>query len=147
MCRIKYIGFKGEKNTSCILTRYLSESPYLLTNSSGGIRKDIELLDNDCDFLVMFGVDKNLKDIVRIEAVAEMGRDKLTSNLDLSAISTQLSDEGIANYLCDKPSHYLCNEAYWLVLRKFGGNAVFIHIPSIKNMNSDFLEKMKKAVG
>ncbi len=105
------------------------------------------MLDNDCDFLVMFGVDKNLKDIVRIEAVAEMGRDKLTSNLDLSAISTQLSDEGIANYLCDKPSHYLCNEAYWLVLRKFGGNAVFIHIPSIKNMNSDFLEKMKKAVG
>lgn len=147
MCRRKYIGFKGERNASCVLARYLSESAYLLTNSFGGIRKDIELLDSGLDFLVMFGIDKNLKDSVRIEAAAEIGRDRLVSNLDLSAISARLSAEGISNDLCDEPSHYLCNEAYWLALRKFHGNAVFIHIPSIKNMNSDFLEKMKKAVG
>ncbi len=141
------IGFKGKNNASYILANYLCEDPYLLTNSFDGLKKDIEKIDEKFDYVLMFGIDKNLKDKVRIENIAEKDNCRLSSNLCLNEISKQLSEVGIQNYISDNPTHYLCNEAYWYVLGKFNGKAVFIHIPSIKNMNEEFLKKMKLALG
>lgn len=141
------IGFKGKNNASCILSNYLCESPYLLTNSFGGLKNDLEQMDNNFDYVLMFGIDKNLKDMVKIESVAQKENCRLVSSLELHDISKRLSAEGIRNSLSDKPTHYLCNEAYWYALRKFNGKAVFIHIPSIKNINEEFLIKMKLALG
>ncbi len=143
MERKLYVGFKGKTNASSVLVNYLSESPYLLTNSFGGLKKDIEQLDNDFDAVIMFGIDKNLKDRVRIEAVAEKEGCELVSNIDLENLSHGLDAVGITNNICYRPTHYLCNEAYWFALQKFNGNAIFIHIPSIKNIDEKFLEKMK----
>ncbi len=131
------IAFKGINNASCILANYLCASPYLLTNSFNGLKKDIEKLDNDFDFVLMFGIDKTLKNRVRIEAVAEIENSRLSSSVDLNDISKRLSNAGIDNYVSVEPKHYLCNEAYWYALGKFNGNAVFIHIPSIKNICVD----------
>ena len=72
MCKKIYIGFKGKTNTSCILASTISKDHYLLTNSFSGIKKDIELLDDSYDLVIMFGIDKNLKNIVRIEQVAKI---------------------------------------------------------------------------
>ena len=95
------------------------------------------------DFVILFGIDKNLTDTVRIEKVAEKDT-KCCSVLNLENISAQLDAVGISNYLSNKPTHYLCNAAYWHLLRKFKGNAVLIHIPSIKNINENFIERLKQ---
>ncbi len=141
------IGFKGKNNASYVLSNYLNESPYLLTNSFVGLKNDIELLNDNFDYVLMFGVDKNLKDSVRIESVAEKDNCRVVSRLDLNIILKRLKVEGIESSLSDKPTHYLCNEAYWYALRKFNGKVVFIHIPSLKNINQEFLDKMKLALG
>lgn len=142
-----YIGFKGKNNASAILVEYLSEKPYLLTNSFGGVKKDIESLADNYDYVLMFGVDNSLKDSVRIESVAEREGVCLLSDLDLNDISKRLSTVGVMNYISNTPTHYLCNEAYWFSLQKFQGKVVFIHIPTVKNISDVFLEKMKKALG
>lgn len=141
-----YIGFKGKNNASCILVQSLSKNIYLLTNSFGGLKKDIELLDPDYDCIIMFGIDKNLKDTIRIEKAAQDDKGmKLFSALNLEDISERFNAVGITNALSDRPTHYLCNEAYWLILQKYNKKAVFIHIPSIRNIDKIFIEKIKQA--
>lgn len=146
MCSQKVLltGFKGKNNSSSILVQSISENYSLLTNSFEGLKKDIEAINEGFDLLIMFGCDKNLKDSVRIERFAEKNGERIASGLDLKNISTRLGKAGIENCISDTPSHYLCNEAYWYALQKFNGKAVFIHIPTIKNLNDDFIDKMKK---
>lgn len=146
MNRKLYIGFKGKNNVSCILAKSISEDSYLLTNSFEGLKRDVDSLSCAYDSVILFGIDKNLTDTVRIERVAEKDT-KCCSVLNLENISAQLDAVGISNYLSDKPTHYLCNAAYWHLLRKFKGNAVLIHIPSIKNINKHLMEGIKLALG
>ena len=142
-----YIGFKGKNNASSTLAGDLSEEPYLLTNSFSGVKRDIEYLQDSYDYVLMFGVDKNLKNSVRIESVAEREGVCVSSDLDLVDISKQLSTAGVINYISNTPTHYLCNEAYWYTLQKYKGKVVFIHIPTKKNLSGDFFDKMRKALG
>ena len=141
-----YIGFKGKNNSSCILAKSISADSYLLTNSFEGLKRDIESLNCSYDSVILFGIDKNLTDAVRIERVAEKDT-KHYSVLNLENMSAQLEAIGVSNYLSDKPTHYLCNAAYWYLLRKFNGKAVLIHIPSIKNINERLMEGIKLALG
>ena len=138
-----HIGFKGKNNASCILVKSISADSYLLTNSFEGLKRDIDFLDHSYDCIILFGIDKNLVDTVRIEKVAEK-ETKEYSLLNLENISAQLDAVGISNCLSDKPTHYLCNAAYWYLLRKFNGKVVLIHIPSIKNINKCFIEKFNQ---
>jgi len=96
---------------------------------------------------LMFGVDKNLKNSVRIERVAEREGIRLYSELDLEDISKRLTTAEVRNSISDIPTHYFCNEAYWFSLQKYKGKAMFIHIPTTKNADGCFLEKMKEALG
>ncbi len=146
MNNVLYIGFKGKNNASSILAEYLSLSPYLLTNSFEGVRKDLERINGNYDYVLMFGIDTNLKDSVRIERVARRQGVTLVSALNLEDIAKRLEQAGIENAVAEVPTQYLCNEAYWFALRKFVGKAVFIHIPPMKYIDGDFLEKMKKAL-
>ena len=104
MNNILHIGFKGKNNASCILVKSISADSYLLTNSFEGLKKDIDLLNRSYDYVILFGIDKNLIDTVRIEKVAEK-ETKEFSALNLDAISAQLDTVGISNYLSDKPTH------------------------------------------
>jgi len=146
MNRKLYIGFKGKNNASCILVKSISAESYLLTNSFEGLKKDIESLSCSYDSVILFGIDKNLTDSVRIERVAEIDTQHY-SVLNLEDMSSQLEAVGVSNYLSDMPTHYLCNAAYWYLLRKFKGKAVLIHIPSIKNINKQLIEGIKLAFG
>ena len=149
MCSQKVLltGFKGKNNSSANLVQAISENYRLLTNSFDGLKKDIEEIDDNPEFLIMFGCNKNLKDSVRIERFAEKNGEKIASGIALENISGSLEKAGIKNCISDTPSHYLCNEAYWHALRKFNGKVVFIHIPTIKNIDDSFIDKMKKFVG
>ena len=142
MNRELHIGFKGKNNASCILVKSISANSYLLTNSFDGLKRDIDSLSCSYDSVILWGIDKNLTDTVRIERIAEKNA-KYCSVLNLENISAQLDAVGISNYVSDKPTHYLCNAAYWYLLCKFKGNAVLIHIPSIKNINKHLMESIK----
>lgn len=142
-----YIGFKGKNNAAFTLVGYLSECPCLLTNSYGGVKRDIECLTDNYDYVLMFGVDKHLKNTVRIERVAEREGIRLRSGLELEDISKRLTTAGVRNSISDTPTQYLCNEAYWFSLQKYRGKVVFIHIPTTKNIDDSFFEKMKVALG
>ena len=60
---ILYIGFKGAHNSSYQLVQSISSSnKLLLTNSFNGIKKDLGNIGLESyDFIVMFGINKNLK--------------------------------------------------------------------------------------
>ena len=66
--------------------------------------------------------------------------------MDLENIPKNLAAAEINNFISDSPGHYFCNAAYWYALQKFNSRAVFIHIPTIKNIDDDFIDKMKKFV-
>jgi hypothetical protein len=138
-----FVGFKGKNNASSILVRALSQDCILLTNSFIGLKKDIdEIADTSLD-LFMFGIDKRLQNIIRIESYAEKDRQRIYTKMDIDSIAIKFDNNGIDYFISKKATHYLCNEAYWYALKKFDGRAVFIHIPSIKYINKDFIDKMK----
>ena len=117
-----------------------------MKNSFNGLKRDIEALSPVYDSVILFGIDKNLTDTIRIEMVAEKDTREF-SMLNLEDVSAQLEAAGVSNYLSTKPTHYLCNEAYWYLLRKYHGKAVLIHIPSSKNLNENLIAGLKYVFG
>ncbi len=141
-----YVGFKGKNNASSLLVEELSGNRLLLTNSFLGLKKDIDNIDKSFNTLYMFGIDKNLRNKVRIEMVAEREGIKRHTNMDVVNIVQLLEKAGIDNYTSEIPTHYLCNEAYWHALEKFGGEVVFIHIPPVQYIDECFIERIKLAL-
>lgn len=117
---------------------------FLLTNSFEGVKRDIEAIEGNYDFVIMFGCDKSLKSCVRIERFAEKDGIKCQTRLDVKLLSETLVRDGVENIISETPTHYLCNEAYWYALQKFEGRVVFIHIPTLKNIDENFISKMKE---
>ena len=146
MKNVLFVGFKGKNNASAMLVEQLCSEHVLLTNSFAGLKRDIDSIGEEYDHIVMFGVDKNLSSTVRLEKCAAKDGIKLTSNLDLDCIECFINNAGISTVISDNPTAYLCNEAYWYALRKFGKRAVFIHIPTIKHADENFMEAMKTAM-
>lgn len=143
------------KNSSCMLISELLKETRLredgvlknfclLTNSFEGVKKDIEAIEGNYDFVIMFGCDKSLKDCVRLECFAEKDGVKCETCLDVKLLSETLSRDGVENVISETPTQYLCNEAYWYALQKFEGKVVFIHIPTLKNIDENFISKMKE---
>ena len=143
------------KNSSCVLvSELLKESQLredgalknfcLLTNSFEGVKRDIEAIEGTYDFVIMFGCNKSLKDCVRLECFAEKDGVKCETRLDVKLLSETLAREGVENVISETPTQYLCNEAYWNALQKFEGKAVFIHIPTLKNLDVNLISKIKE---
>ena len=139
------VGFKGKNNTSSILAEQLGPDHILLTNSFAGLKKDIDSISSEYDQIVMFGVDKELTSGVRIERVAAKDGVKYFTKLNLEEIQESLNCVGITSIISENPTAYLCNEAYWYMLKRFDGRAVFIHVPTIKHVDESFAQTMKKA--
>lgn len=142
-----YIGFKGSGNISGILARALSEEAVLLTNSFAGVKKDIEAIGESPETVYMFGLDKELRHEIRIEAAAERGGSRLVSKFDIERMADSFTKAGITNRISDEPTSYLCNEAYWYALKQFQGRAVFIHVPPKRYAGENFIARMKEAIG
>lgn len=150
-----FVGFKGKRNSSRLLVTELSKSLSLsdasdsdnfclLTNSFPGVKRGIDSILEKYEQVIMFGCDKSLKSCVRIERFAERNGIKLETNLNLELLSRRLGEGGMENIISETPTQYLCNEAYWYALQKFDGKAVFIHIPTLKNIDENFISKIKE---
>lgn len=138
-----YVAFKGAGNSSNKIVRNLCGNTLFLTNSFDGLKRDIDAIVDTYDLIYMFGVDKTLKGNVRIEKVAQKGTACLFSKIDLSLIIERLNKNGVAAYIGNTPTRSLCNEAYWYMLKKYNGRAVFFHVPSIKYITEAFIESIK----
>ena len=68
MSKKLYVGFKGNNNSSHKLVENLKGEKCFLTNSFSGLKKDI---DSEYDIVYMFGLDKNLKDSIKIDKYAK----------------------------------------------------------------------------
>lgn len=141
-----FVGFKGKNNSSSMLVSSISSEHFLLTNSFEGVRKDIDELFEDYDEVYLFGADKNLSDSFRIERLAEKDGKRLKSKLDLEKVKEQFASFRIKAEILNTPTKYLCNDAYWYLLEKYKGNAVLIHIPTVKNFKEEWISDVKKAI-
>lgn len=140
--RILYVAFKGNGNASNRIVSNLTGDKLFLTNSYGGLKKDIDSIENAYDLVYMFGLDKNLKGEIRIDSVAEKDNARLCSHAGLDAIAARLNQGGISTNVGYTPAKYLCNEAFWHMLKKYNNQAVFFHVPSIRFIDEDFIKKI-----
>lgn len=141
-----YVAFKGDGNSSHKLVSGLGGEALFLTNSFIGLQKDIADLQGEYDAIYMFGLDKTLKGKVRIEKCAVQDHKVLCSRLNLDTLALKLNENGIRAEFGSDPKQTLCNEAYWYILHKYDGRAVFFHIPSIGYIDEDFIEGFRRTL-
>ena len=145
--RILYVGFKGKNNTSSQLVSALDGESLLLTNSFAGVERDIEALNTDYDAVIMFGLDKALSDTVRIEKNAALHGDSLSTVLPTDQMAERFMKNGINCEISERPTHYLCNDAYYRMLQKTNGKSIFIHIPGSRHMTDDLMAGIARSLG
>ena len=136
-----YTAFKGFHNTAFQLVSQLCGDKLFLTNSFQGLEKDILSLSTDYDAIYMFGIDKNLRNSIKVETCANYNGELLETSFDIVTLEKAIKDLGISYIVSNKPSAYLCNAAYYYMLKK-NRNTVFIHIPSIKGMNNSLMNQL-----
>lgn len=136
-----YTAFKGLHNTSFQLVSKINGDRLFLTNSFQGLEKEILSLSTGCDTIYMFGIDKNLKNSIRLETCANYNGEFINTFFDIPSLEKMIKDKGIAYTVSDKPTVYLCNAAYYHMLKK-NRNTVFIHIPSIGGMDDLFMNQL-----
>ena len=141
-----FVGFKGLNNASYKLVSLLNGDKLFLTTSFVGLAKDIRGLTSEYSEAFMFGIDKSLTDSVRIESCAERNGCLLTSNLILDDIAQMLRINGVKSSVSNILSKYLCNDAYFRMLERVNGNAVFIHIPGIKHISDELITGIIKSL-
>ena len=146
MLRVLYTGFKGKNNSSYQLLSRIWGQKLLLTNSFDGLKKEIMNITDQYDLVVMFGLDAGLKGAVRIESIAEWGGEERVTRMDCDKICDYLIASGVQCAVSKIPTKYLCNAAYFHMLQKVFGKAVFIHIPSLKNMSEGMMEGIIKGM-
>ena len=140
-----YTAFKGSHNTSFQLVNQINGDKLFLTNSFQGLEKAILSLSTDYDAIYMFGIDKNLKNSIRIETCANYNGELVNTLFDILSLEKEIKDSGIIYTVSNKPTAYLCNAAYYHMLKR-NRNTVFIHIPSIKGMNPSLMNKLLQMV-
>lgn len=95
----------------------------------------------DYDAIYMFGIDKNLKNSIRIETCANYNGELVNTFFDILSLEQVIKDSGITYTVSNKPTAHLCSAAYYHMLKK-NRNVVFIHIPSIKGMNNVLMNQL-----
>ncbi len=140
-----YTAFKAMHNTSFQLVSQLYGDKLFLTNSFQGLEKDISSFNAEYDAIYMFGIDKNLRNSIRIETCANYNGELVNTFFDILTLENAIKDSGVTYTISSKPTAYLCNAAYYHMLNK-NCNTVFIHIPSIKGMTDVLMNKLLNMV-
>lgn len=141
--KVLYTCFKGKNNASFRLVSDILGNRLYLTNSFNGLKRDIENQSGEYDFVIMFGVDKKLKNMIKIELVAEYDGVVARTKADTEKMKRCFDEAGIQCSISDKPTYYLCNAAYFHMLQKMDGRVIFIHIPTAKNVSENMLERIR----
>lgn len=146
MADVLYTAFKGRNNSSFCLVERIDGEKLFLTNSFEGLKKDIYEIEKKYSTVYMFGLDKRLKDSVRVELCAEKDGERIYTAFNTAEIIDKLKKEGLKCKLAENPTHYLCNEAYYYMLKKVCRRALFIHIPPLKHFSNETAEAIIKTI-
>lgn len=138
---ILYTAFKGKYNASNYLIAGMQGDTLFVTNSFQGLERDIASISKHHDAVLMFGVAPELTDTVRVETCALYNNESITTHFEIEALTRGLQSCGIPCFVSDKPTAYLCNAAYYHMLKRIP-RTVFVHIPSIKYKNTAMMEKL-----
>ena len=145
--KILYVGFKGTHNTSYQLVSSFPGEHLYLTNSFSGLARDVDALEKDYDAVIMFGIDKSLSTSLRIERCARIDGELLETTLYANQLARGFREIGIHCDISDTPTRYLCNDAYFRMLQKTDGKAIFVHIPGSKYMTQELMTGILKTLG
>lgn len=135
-------AFKGKGNSSFQLVDPIQTEKLYLTNSFQGVGRDVASVEDEFQKIVMFGLDKKLKNAIRFEKTAEKDGDLAVTSADLHEYVALAQERHIGYTVSETPTQYLCNEAYYRMMQKVRCPVLFIHIPTMKNMTGDFFEKL-----
>ena len=81
--KILYTAFKGKNNTSYQVASCLNGAVLLLTNSFHGLERDINTAVGNYDVVYMLGVDKSLKNKIKIETCAEYNGERIFTTFNI----------------------------------------------------------------
>ena len=133
--KVLYTGFKGKNNASCQLIDLINpDNKILITNSFDGIKKDLDNISLESYYLIiMFGINKNLKDKLIIEINSNLNAEHLNTKVNYDKLKSMMCNNGIEVDLNFNPTKYLCNYASHNALLR-NKNSIFIHIPGISKI-------------
>ena len=145
--KVLLTAFYGKYNASNMLVNMIDANvdKLILTNSFVKLEQELNNTSlEEYDLILIFGINKFLKDEIRIEETAKLD-DKLDTRMDVNLIR-DLFNKYIKTSINNVPTKYLCNRAYYHTLKR-NPNTLFIHIPGfskITNMNllSDMIKEL-----
>lgn len=136
--KVLLTAFYGKYNASNILVDMidLEADKLILTNSFVKLEQELNnIVLEEYDLILMFGINKFLKDEIRLEQTAKLDN-IINTCLDINLIN-ELCNKYIKASINNVPTRYLCNSAYYYALKR-NKKTLFIHIPGfskISNMN------------
>ena len=136
--KVLLAAFYGKYNSSNMLVNTIDANvdKLILTNSFVKLEQELNNTSlEEYDLILMFGINKFLKDEIRLEETAKLD-DTLNTCIDINSMC-QLCNKYIKTSINNVPTKYLCNSAYYHALKR-NQNTLFIHIPGfskITNMN------------
>ena len=136
--KVLLTAFYGKYNASNMLVDMIDDNVDKLILTNSFIKLEHELnntLLEAYDLILMFGINKFLKDEIRLEQTAKLNN-ALDTCIDIKLFS-ELCNKYINTSINNVPTKYLCNSAYYHTLKR-NLNTLFIHIPGfskITNMN------------
>lgn len=134
--KVLFTGFNGFNNSSKAIIDKINMDKLLFNNSYKEI--DNQLVDlklEDYDLIIMLGLRSSLKKSIRIEINSSLYDELLFSNINYNKVFVYFKSNEFPCILNDKPTNYLCNYAYYNVLKR-NKNAIFIHVPKLKNIKN-----------
>ena len=147
--KVLLTAFYGKYNASNMLVNmiYANVDKLILANSFVKLEQELNNTSlEEYDLILMFGINKFLKDEMRLEQTAKLD-DTLNTCIDIKLMS-ELCNKYIKTSINNVPTKYLCNSAYYHTLKR-NPNTLFIHIPGfskITNMNL-LVNMIKEIIG
>ena len=132
--KVLLTAFYGKYNASNMLVNMIDANvdKLILTNSFVKLEQELNNTSlEEYDLILMFGINKFLKDEIRLEETAKLD-DTLNTYIDINSMC-QLCNKYIKTSINNVPTKYLCNSAYYHTLKR-NQNTLFIHIPGFSRI-------------
>ena len=147
--KVLLTAFYGKYNASNMLVDMIDDNVdrLILTNSFVKLEQELNnTLLEEYDLILMFGINKFLKDKIRLEKTAKLD-DAIDTCIDIKLIS-ELCNKYIKTSINNVPTKYLCNSAYYHTLKR-NLNTLFIHIPGFSKITNITLlaDMIKEIIG
>lgn len=143
--KVLLTAFYGKYNASNMLVDMIDDNVDKLILTNSFIKLEHELnntLLEAYDLILMFGINKFLKEEIQLEQTAKLD-DVLDTCIDIKSIS-ELCNKYIKTSINNVPTRYLCNSAYYHTLKR-NKDTLFIHIPGFSKItNINLLAAMIK---